>query len=445
MKRFLVGALALASLGLAQNITFWSTENQPERLAKTREIIAAFEKVNPSIKVQVIGIEEKDLPARITAAFAAKQLPDVVFHSIDYTVGWAKQGVLNTQASDEVVKELGTDTFAKGPLRLATVDGKVAAVPSDGWAQIILYRKDLFAAKGLEAPTTWDNLLKAAKALHDPPNMYGFVAATDTSQPYFQQVFEMFALSNGVKLTDSKGNVTLNNPAMIKTLEFYKDLVKLSPPGNLYWQQSRELYFAGKAAIITWSPFVLDELAGLRNNVPVIIDRDKDKGTGWLAKNTGIINLINGPQGLGGATYGQVQYMGITRDANVEAAKKFVKYWLSDGYLNWLSVAAEGKFPLRLGPTTGSRAYVEGWSKLPVGVDSKAPLGQFYPKAAIDGIIDGLNDLKRWGFSEGQGSLVTALYGTLTVPQVVRRYLDSNQSAAEAAKALQDAVSALKR
>ena len=49
------------------------------------------------------------------------------------------------------------------------------------------------------------------------------------------------------------------------TLEsFYKKIAKASPPGELYWKQSRELYFAGKTAMIVWSPFILDELAGRR-------------------------------------------------------------------------------------------------------------------------------------------------------------------------------------
>jgi multiple sugar transport system substrate-binding protein len=450
MKKFLLaaGVVALGAAGLqvlAQGpttVTFWSTENQPERLARTREIIAAFEKANPSIKVQLVGVEEKDLPARITAAFAAKQLPDVVFHGLDYTVGWAKQGVLNTTASDELVRELGVDTFSRGPVRLATVDGKIAAVPSDGWAQLMLYRKDLFAAKGLKAPTNWDNIRAAAKALNDPPNQYGFVNATDPSQPYFQQVFEYFAMSNGVKLTDKNGKVTLNTNAMRQTLQFYKELTSYSPPGNLYWQQSRELYFAGKAAMITWSPFILDELAGLRNNVPVLIDREK--GAGWLAKNTGFVNLIQGPQGLEGASYGQVQYLGITRDANVAQAKQFVKYWMSDGYLSWLGIAAEGKFPLRNGSKPGSKDFVDGWAKIPVGVDTKAPLSQFYPRSVIDGVINGLNDLNRWGFAEGQGVLVGKLYGTLTLPQIVRKYLDGAIDLEATVTQLQTGITALK-
>ena len=47
----------------------------------------------------------------------------------------------------------------------------------------------------------------------------------------------------------------------MEPLEFYKVIANASPPGELYWKQSRELYFAGKTPMIIWSPFIMDELA----------------------------------------------------------------------------------------------------------------------------------------------------------------------------------------
>jgi multiple sugar transport system substrate-binding protein len=37
---------------------------------------------------------------------------------------------------------------------------------------------------------------------------------------------------------------------------------------------------------------------------------------------------------------------GITADANIEGAEQFVEYMMSDGYLRWLSLAPQGKFPV---------------------------------------------------------------------------------------------------
>ena len=148
---------------------------------------------------------------------------------------------------------------------MAQYEGDIAGVPVDGWTQMIVYRKDLFDANGLDAPTSYENIEKAVDALHNPPEMYGFVAATKVDENFMSQVLEHVFLANGVSPVDENGFKPLDEKATIEVLDFYKAIAEASPAGELYWQQSRELYFAGKTAMIIWSPFILDELAGLRD------------------------------------------------------------------------------------------------------------------------------------------------------------------------------------
>ena len=74
---------------------------------------------------------------------------------------------------------------------MAAVDNGVAAVPVDGWTQMVVYRKDLFDKAGLDAPTSYANVEKALKKLHNPPSMYGFVAATKVDENFMSQVLEL--------------------------------------------------------------------------------------------------------------------------------------------------------------------------------------------------------------------------------------------------------------
>ena len=62
------------------DIKFWTTEVQPARMAKQEEMAKAFE-AKTGIKVDVIPVEEKDLGTRATAAAAAGDLPDVIYHT----------------------------------------------------------------------------------------------------------------------------------------------------------------------------------------------------------------------------------------------------------------------------------------------------------------------------------------------------------------------------
>ena len=423
-------------------ITLWTTEEQPERLDVQRRIAAGFE-AQTNIKVEVVPVTENQLGERVTAAFSAGSLPDIVYHPLNFTLSWAEAGILDIDAATDVVQSLGEATYGAGVLNLVNVDGKYAAVPVDGWTQILIYRADLFEQAGLQPPTTYENILAAIRALHNPPQMYGFVAATDASQVYMMQVFEHIALANGVDVVDDSGRVTMNTPQMIQTLEFYKQLAQASPPGNLYWEQSRDLYFAGQAAMIVWSPFLLDELAGLRDAVPVTFTDDPTSDA--LSQITGVVSRLAGPSNPNGSGWTDVRYFGVTVDADTEAAMRFVEYSMNQGYLDTLSIAPEGKFPVRRGTAGNANLFVEGWSRLPVGVNRKRPLVDLYPARVISDLMEGLETGSRWGFDRGYGYLTSRLYDTRVVAETVRAYIDGSISAQQAAQRMQTETERLVR
>ena len=430
--------LGLSAYTAMADIRFWTTEEQPARLAKQQAMAEEF-KVKTGIGVEVIPVTEKDLGTRATAAFAAGDLPDVIYHTLQYALPWAEAGILDTDAATEVVRNLGRSTFASGALSMAAVDGGIASVPVDGWTQMVVYRKDLFEAAGLKPPTSYKNVVDALKKLHNPPSIYGFVAATKVDENFMSQVLEHVFLANGVSPVNSGGFSPLDESKTTEVLEFYKAIVKASPPGELFWKQSRELYFAGKAAMIIWSPFILDELAGLRDSAPPTITNDPTSGE--LASKTGIVTTFSGPSNPSGAAWGDVRYFGITADANTDEAMKFVEYSMSDGYTATLSIAPEGKFPVRRGNSSDSEAFVKAWSKLPVGVDRKAPLSDLYAQEMIDEIVGGLDVAQRWGVTEGQLSLASKIINSQAINRIVRQYVDDEISASSAVSAMNNELS----
>ena len=431
--------IGFSTAGAQNQITFWTTEVEKDRLETQKEIARAFTQ-KTGIDLRVVPVQENLLTQRITAAFAARSLPDVVFHPIDFTIGWAEAGILDNKSATEVVNHLGKDTFSAGPLTLAQVPKGYAAVPADGWGQLLLYRKDLFEKKGLPIPERWDHILQAARALHNPPLMWGFEAATDPGQTYTQQVFEHIALSNGVRLTGPSGNVNLDTPEMVETLEFYKTLTSFTPPGNLYWLHTRLDYLTGRAAMIIWSPFILDELSGLRRDQPVVPDIAKGE-PGFLARNTGFVTIIRGTKGA--AQYGQINYLGITRDANKAAAKQWVEFLLTDGYLRWLGMAPEGKLPMRKGTRDKPNCFIDGWMGLEFGVTTRAKISRFYGMDVVKTIIAGVDGFDRWGFAKGKGALISKIYGTKIIPEILKRFLDGELNAKQAARMMDERVKAL--
>jgi multiple sugar transport system substrate-binding protein len=418
------------------SIQFWSTETQPARAAATQEIIGRFTEAT-GIEVQLVLTDENTLDSLMAANLAAGTLPDVVFHPVDFTATWMAQGILDADAATTVITDLGEDTFSALNL-LNTGDGKYAAVPTDGWGQLLIYRADLFEANGLEPPTTFDAIGAAAAALNDPDNdFYGITAATDSGEVFMQQTFEHFALANGVQLTDDDGNVTLNTDAMAEALDFYGNLLAdYGPPGACGVVCTRGTYFAGQAAMIVWSPFILDEMAGLRDAaLPNCPECEED--IAFLAKNSAIVPAFTGPSGEAPAQYGQVSNMGITTNADTDSAIQFVEFWLSEGYLDWLAVAPEGKFPMRRGTPDNPTEFIDGWSQLETGVDRRAPLGDYYGAEVLQTLIEGAAGFDRWGFTQGQGELVGGVYTELPVPVNLREVIDGSMSGGDAAEEIQ--------
>ncbi|MGR3542068.1 MAG: ABC transporter substrate-binding protein [Hasllibacter sp.] len=430
-------AIALAGGAWAEDLRFWTTEEQPERLARQEEMAAAFAEATGH-SVEVIPVTESDLGTRATAAFAAGDLPDVIYHTLQYALPWAEAGILDTDAATDVIEDLGADTFAPGALSLAAVDGGYASVPVDGWTQMLVYRADLFEEAGLAPPNTYANVLAAIEALHNPPEMYGFVAATKVDENFMSQVLEHVFLANGVSVVDEGGAATLEEGPTLEVLDFYKAIADASPEGELYWDQSRTLYFSGNAAMIIWSPFILDELAGLRDSAPPTINDDPTSRD--LAAATGIVTNFAGPSNPEGAAWGDIRYFGITSDAATDAAMEFVAYSMNEGYGATLSIAPEGKFPVRRGTAENPSEFTDLWATLDVGVDRRAPLSDLYDAAMIDEIVAGLDVAQRWGVEEGQLALASAIINSQAINRVVRQYIDGEIEGAEAVAALNEAI-----
>lgn len=432
--------LALGATAASADIRFWTTEEQPERLAKQQEMADGF-KAETGIGVEVIPVTESDLGTRATAAFAAGDLPDVVYHTLQYALPWVEAGILDSEAATEVIEDLGADTFASGALDLAKTEDGWASVPVDGWTQMIVYRKDLFDEAGLEPPTTFAAVTAAIEALHNPPGMFGFVAATKVDENFMSQVLEHVFLANGASPVGPDGFTGFDEAKTVEILEFYKVLADASPEGELYWDQSRSLYFSGNAAMIIWSPFILDELAGLRDSAPPTINDDPTSGE--LASKTGIVTNFAGPSNPDGAAWSEIRYFGITADAELDDAQAFVKYALDQGYTQTLSIAPEGMFPVRRGTSDNPTEFVDAWSKLDVGVDRKAPLSELYDAAMIDEIVAGLDVAQRWGVTDGQLALASKIINSQTINRVVREFIDGNISAPDAVAKMNDELSGI--
>jgi multiple sugar transport system substrate-binding protein len=389
-----------------QTITVWNQEFQPDRMAKTKEILADFT-AETGIKTKLVPIPDDQLAPLTTNAAAAGELPDVVLATtMADSQGYAAQDIFDAEAAQEVVDRLGPDTFSQKALELVSHDGVATGVPSDAWGMLLIYRKDLFEEAGLEPPRTWEDVRAAAEALHRD-GMAGITLATKPGDGFTAETVEHIALAHGCELVDDEGNITFDAPECVEALTLYGDLARnYSVPGNQDVDSTRATYFSGRAAMVIWSPFILDGMAGLRDDVKPSCPQCK-RDPAFLAKNSGLVGALEGPSGES-AQFGVISVINISVDANTEAAQKLAEFMVTKGYTRWLAVSPQGKYPVRPGDGDSN---VKAWEELESGVDRKAPLREFYSEDALKALGENVESFDRWGFTQGQGALVGALLG----------------------------------
>jgi multiple sugar transport system substrate-binding protein len=421
--------------GGGETLTVWNNEFQPDRMEATQAILDDFTE-KTGIKTKQVAVPEDQLPTLMTNAAAAGELPDVVLATpLQQSQQYAAEEIFDSEAAQTVIDNLGADTFSENAIELVSKDDLATGVPSDGWGQLLIYRKDVFDKAGLEAPQTLDDVTNAAKQLNGKDDMVGITLATAAGDGFTAETFEHVALANGCQMVNDAGDVTFDSPECAETLRWYGDLASnYSVEGAQDVDSTRGTYFAGRAAMMFWSPFLLDGMAGLRADTKPSCKECK-KDPAFLAKNSGLVGPLTGSGGEP-SQFGQVSTFNISVDAPTEDAQALVEFMMNEGYTRWLALSPQGKYPVRFGDSEDPEKFKTAWAELESGVDKKAPLSESYSEESIASLGSGVENFERWGFAQGQGPLMGALGGEQPVANAVADVI-GGKDPAEAAKDVQ--------
>lgn len=150
-----------AALKKGGTLTVWAWE------PTLKQVAADFEKENPGVKVNLVnaGTGNDQYKALQNAISAKKGVPDVAQVEY-YAMG---QYALTKGLTD--LKGFGADKlagqFSPGPWNGVKAGGEgIYGLPMDSGPMALFYNKQVFDKHGIKVPTTWDEYVDAARALH---------------------------------------------------------------------------------------------------------------------------------------------------------------------------------------------------------------------------------------------------------------------------------------
>lgn len=233
----LVVALALPAWAQEKKVVrIWHTETEPKSVQAFQAIIHDFEKVRPDISVKQEALAWGDLEAKLTAALAAGAPPDASHGQAVTCASFYAKGLL--RPLEDLAEAVGKDNIweaIRGPCRF---DGTYYGIPHSAATSLLIYRKDVFKAKGLKPPETWDDLIKVGQAMMER-DKDGRVTRYGLSLPgvglFINIMMGELVKANGGRLFDPKtGRPTLTEKPVVEALDFYKRLNDtVLPPGWL--------------------------------------------------------------------------------------------------------------------------------------------------------------------------------------------------------------------
>lgn len=260
-----------------QTVNFIST-NDPTYV-NIKDAVAAFQKENSDIKVNLIEVPFDQFDSKIQTMLASKTPLDTATH-----FGWTGFGsrLANNQLMDltPLIEKYNFDPASEGiPQSLSDIwksDGKVYGIPINAYPSIMLYNKDMFDKAGLPYPPAnyddpgwnWDKMVEYAQKLtkdsDDPVHaQYGLTWNWDSGgreqipQYFGHSVFNQDIFSKNMGVANES---YFDKPEIVADYQKVLDLMfksKVNPTAATSEAMGGNAFFAGKVAMTVEGAWIM--------------------------------------------------------------------------------------------------------------------------------------------------------------------------------------------
>lgn len=214
----LIMLLPAALVGAEIELTFWNFWDPKFILP----VIKQFEQDNPGVKIINEQVSWGNGLDKIVVSMANGRAPDICELGSTWMGKFMAEGAL-LDVSDKFC-DLKHDYLMWAP---ATMDGRLYGMPWLAGTRVMFYNRELFKNAGLDpehAPATWDELLTAARLIHNPEKgLYGFGMNAGEGHILYKK-FMPFVWGNHGRIIDENGNFVFDSPQTREALDFYLKL-----------------------------------------------------------------------------------------------------------------------------------------------------------------------------------------------------------------------------
>lgn len=266
----LAGKVGIASAQMADTITepvtisFYNYNLASAGIGReaTLELIAAFEKANPMIKVEPIAAPSNEVLSRVQADMVAGLEVDVaqlVFRDLIYAAEQLGAQPLEDLAGEELAAH--AEGFVPAGLALGEVNGKTYGLAYVFSTPVMFINRDLFREAGLDPdqpPRTWEDVKAAGIAITEKTGKHGFFpGAYGPTDGTF--VYQSIVMSNGGKVRE-RNTLTFAEKNQADAVAMLRDLMDSGAHARIDVGAHLDTFQSGNLGMFLYTSAVLNRL-----------------------------------------------------------------------------------------------------------------------------------------------------------------------------------------
>ena len=240
-------------------IKFAKAPHGADEIALMEEWLAPF-KAATGMEIEHIVIPWGELEALYSANFAGSDVYDVTYQTSTHLNLFGSRGTFSDLDGRFNAADYASERslFPDNIVNPSYYGDELYGIPAVIGTIVMYVNLDMLDAAGLSIPTNNEELMATAKAVQNPPEVWGFNSPSTVKDYGCYLFYNMIHNYGGDMVSDDMESATFDSPAVRNALQFAVDLRcndKVQPPLGQYDREAAlSLFKAGKLAMMVEEP-----------------------------------------------------------------------------------------------------------------------------------------------------------------------------------------------